>query len=184
MTFFFSHRPQISNFPLFLLFQCISRLFRENFSFSPTFPNSPLFQANSPAFYILYVYFPPYFDHDAFMHHPMHVLDAPDHKPIITFHSHSFCQKIITLSISQQNQQIVLGSQLKLSLLQQTIHVYAYCCLKTALFPRVLTLVGLQGSPSPKANDAFPLFQISLLFSQFFGVRETFSDFLPKKLLS
>jgi len=22
--------------------------------------------------------FPPYFDHDAFMHHPMHVLDAPD----------------------------------------------------------------------------------------------------------
>src|SRR6218665_1857805 len=21
--------------------------------------------------------FPPYFDHDAFMHHPMHVLDAP-----------------------------------------------------------------------------------------------------------
>ena len=36
-----------------------------------------LFYANSPAFYILYVYFPPYFDHDAFMHHPMHVLDAP-----------------------------------------------------------------------------------------------------------
>jgi len=33
---------------------------------------------NSPAFYILYVYFiPPYFDHDAFMHHPVHVLDAP-----------------------------------------------------------------------------------------------------------
>ena len=22
--------------------------------------------------------FPPYFDHDAFMHHPMHVLEAPD----------------------------------------------------------------------------------------------------------
>src|SRR6218665_2535674 len=22
-------------------------------------------------------FFPPYFDHDAFMHHPMHVLDAP-----------------------------------------------------------------------------------------------------------
>ena len=32
-------------------------------------------------FYILYVYFvSPYFDHDEFMHHPMHVLDAPDRK--------------------------------------------------------------------------------------------------------
>ena len=34
-------------------------------------------------FYLLFTYFlctlfPPYFDHDAFMHHPMHVLDAPD----------------------------------------------------------------------------------------------------------
>jgi len=38
------------------------------------------FFLNSPAFYILYVYFvSPYFDHDAFMHHPMHVLDAPGH---------------------------------------------------------------------------------------------------------
>ena len=36
---------------------------------------SPLFYTNSPAFYILYVYFvSPYFDHNAFMH----VLDAPD----------------------------------------------------------------------------------------------------------
>jgi len=24
--------------------------------------------------------FPPYFNHDAFMHHPMHVLDAPGNK--------------------------------------------------------------------------------------------------------
>ena len=33
-------------------------------------------------FHLLFTYFtcisfPPYFDHDAFMHHPMHVLDAP-----------------------------------------------------------------------------------------------------------
>src|SRR6218665_3119992 len=27
------------------------------------------------------ILFPPYFDHDAFMHHPMHVLDAPAHGP-------------------------------------------------------------------------------------------------------
>ena len=26
--------------------------------------------------------FPPYFDHDAFMHHPMLVLDAPDSKEL------------------------------------------------------------------------------------------------------
>ena len=49
-------------YPLFSLFQYIS----------------PLFYKNSPAFYILYVYFvSPFFNHDAFMHHPMHVLDAP-----------------------------------------------------------------------------------------------------------
>src|SRR6218665_2538967 len=28
--------------------------------------------------------FPPYFDHDAFMHHPMHVLDAPGNTLYIT----------------------------------------------------------------------------------------------------
>src|SRR6218665_1572574 len=27
--------------------------------------------------YFLCISFPPYFDHDAFMHHPMHVLDTP-----------------------------------------------------------------------------------------------------------
>jgi len=63
-----------------------------NFEFPPIFPVSPvsrkllfphfekypLFSKNSPSFYILYVYFvPPYFDHDEFMHHQMHVLDAP-----------------------------------------------------------------------------------------------------------
>src|SRR6218665_1165082 len=49
------------------------------FIIPPLFPKfSPLFSKHSTAFYILYVYFPPpYFDHDAFMHHPMHVLDAP-----------------------------------------------------------------------------------------------------------
>ena len=38
---FFSHRPQISNFPLFSLFQYISSLFRENYYFPPTFKNVP-----------------------------------------------------------------------------------------------------------------------------------------------
>ena len=46
-------------------------------------PNSkkfpPPFKKNSPAFYILYVYFvSPHFDHDASMHHTMHALDASE----------------------------------------------------------------------------------------------------------
>jgi len=61
-------------------------LFRENFYFPPTFQNFPPTFQNVPSglqkftcFYILYVYFvSPYYDHDAFMHHPMHVVDASD----------------------------------------------------------------------------------------------------------
>src|SRR6218665_1601642 len=88
--FFFSHRPQILNFPPIFPLLLVST---QNFLFPPFFfpfsslpppPRlakiliSPLFSENSTAFYILSVYFsPPYFGHDAFMHHPMHVLDAP-----------------------------------------------------------------------------------------------------------
>ena len=36
----------------------------------------PVFQKFNTFLHTLRV-FPPYFDHDAFMHHPMHVLDAP-----------------------------------------------------------------------------------------------------------
>ena len=44
-SFYFSHRPQISNFPLFSLFQYISPLFRENYYFHPTLKNfSPCFR--------------------------------------------------------------------------------------------------------------------------------------------
>src|SRR6218665_1640987 len=64
-------------------------LFRENYYFPPTLKNSlPLFSRNSPAFYVLFMYFfPPYFDQDAFMHHPMHVLDASGHTYIVTCQS-------------------------------------------------------------------------------------------------
>src|SRR6218665_177960 len=77
-TFIFSHRPQISKSPLFCLFYCISPLIRENLFFPLLFKISPLFSKNVTAFYILYVYFHPYFDHHEFMHHPMHLLDAPE----------------------------------------------------------------------------------------------------------
>src|SRR6218665_2774577 len=71
---FFSHRPQISNFPLFSLFQCISLCFAKIII-------SPYFEKFPPCFrkihllftYLMCISFPPYFDHDAFMHHPMHV---------------------------------------------------------------------------------------------------------------
>src|SRR6218665_3957292 len=74
---FFSHRPQISNSPLFSLFQYISPLFRENFSFPLLFQISPCFRQIHLLFTYFTSIFPPYFYRDAFMHHPMHVLDAP-----------------------------------------------------------------------------------------------------------
>ena len=53
--------------------------------FPPTFKNSPLFSENLRAIYILCVFFvSPYFCHDAFMHHTMHVLDAPGGKEVQT----------------------------------------------------------------------------------------------------
>src|SRR6218665_2764204 len=51
-------------------------LFRENFSFPLLLQMSLCFRQ----IHLLFTYFTcisPYFDHDAFMHHPMHVLDAP-----------------------------------------------------------------------------------------------------------
>ena len=77
MTSFFSHRPQISNFPPISVH---FPLYRENYYFPPYFGQfPPCFRQIHLFFYILYVYFvSPYFYHDAFMHHPMHVLDAPD----------------------------------------------------------------------------------------------------------
>src|SRR6218665_137924 len=74
MTFFSSLTTNFEfppYFPCFNTFPPVSRklLFPPYFGKLP-----PLFYTNSPAFYILYVYFvSPYFDHDAFMHHPMHV---------------------------------------------------------------------------------------------------------------
>ena len=76
---FFSHRPHILNFPP--IFPVIST-FPSCFAKIIIFPyfykfHPPVIDKFTSFFYILYVYFvPPYFDHDAFMHHPMHVLDA------------------------------------------------------------------------------------------------------------
>src|SRR6218665_3833392 len=55
----------------------ISPLFPENYSFPLLLQISPCFRQIHLLFTYFTCIFPPYFDHDAFMHHPMHVLDAP-----------------------------------------------------------------------------------------------------------
>ena len=69
------------NSPLFSLFQYISPLFRKNYYFPPALTHFPPCLDKFTCFlHTLRVFrLPPtlYFDHDAFMHHPMHVLDAP-----------------------------------------------------------------------------------------------------------
>src|SRR6218665_2535917 len=71
-------------FPVSVHFPHVSRkllfpppLFRENY-FLLYFENFPSFRKIHMLFTcFMCISFPPYFDHDAFMHHPMHVLDAP-----------------------------------------------------------------------------------------------------------
>ena len=78
-TFFLviDHKFWIS--PLFSLFQYICPLFSKNYYFSLLWQISPCFTQIHLLFtYFMCISFPPYFDHDAFMHTPMHVLDAPD----------------------------------------------------------------------------------------------------------
>ena len=85
LTTFFSHWPQTLNvhpyFPCLNTFPPISR----NFSFPPTFPNCPPLFRKIYVFYILLCVFrfPLYFDHDGFMHHTMHVLDAPGYTKML-----------------------------------------------------------------------------------------------------
>src|SRR6218665_1145156 len=61
-------------FPVSVHFPPVSR----KFIFPPTLKNVPPVFEKFTCSYILSVHFVfPCFDHDAFMHHPMHVLDAP-----------------------------------------------------------------------------------------------------------
>src|SRR6218665_2500259 len=70
--------PPIFEFLLYFLCFSIFPPASRKLLFPPTFSNVPLFSKNSRVFYMLYVYFvSPYFAHDAFMHHTMHVMDAP-----------------------------------------------------------------------------------------------------------
>src|SRR6218665_2338547 len=77
-TFFMTFLSSTTNFEFPPYFRCFS-------TFPPCFAKiilSPYFYKFPPCFrqiHLLFIYFTcisPYFDHDAFMHHPMHVLDA------------------------------------------------------------------------------------------------------------
>ena len=79
MTFFvIDHKFKFRISSLFSLFQYIPPCFAKIII-------PPYFDKFPPCFrqtHLLFTYFTcisflPYFDHDAFMHHPMHVLDAP-----------------------------------------------------------------------------------------------------------
>jgi len=74
---FLSHRPQILDSPIFPV-SVHFLLFRKNYYFPLLWKISPCFRKIHLLFtYFMCISFLPYFDHDAFMHHPMHVLDAP-----------------------------------------------------------------------------------------------------------
>src|SRR6218665_497206 len=58
-------------------------LFRKIYYFPPIFPTFSLISSNLHVFCMLYVILSsPYFDHDAFMHQTMHILDAPARVPV------------------------------------------------------------------------------------------------------
>ena len=60
-------------FPYFCYFNSFSHMFRKFVLFSPTFANSPWFlQIHMLYTYFMCFWFPPYLDHDEFMHHTMH----------------------------------------------------------------------------------------------------------------
>src|SRR6218665_1558582 len=72
---FTNHKFRI---PLYSLFQYVSPLFQKNYSYPLLFKIAPFFLQIYVSFtYFMCFFVSPYFYHDAFMHHTMHVLDAP-----------------------------------------------------------------------------------------------------------
>ena len=73
------HFSSVSDFPLFSLLQYICPPVSRKLLFPPISLNIlPLFRKIHLLFtYFMCISFSPYFDHHAFMHHPMHILDAP-----------------------------------------------------------------------------------------------------------
>ena len=80
LTTFFSHSPHISNFPPIFPVSIHFHLYFGKFSFSPTFDKFPSDFVKFTCFTYFLCILPPYFYHDAFMHHTMHILDASDYR--------------------------------------------------------------------------------------------------------
>jgi len=82
----------VDNFPNFTFSRKISQFssakISENYYFPLLLQIFPYFYKFLSVFgkftcfftYFMFISFPLYFDHEAFMHHTMHVLDAPDYK--------------------------------------------------------------------------------------------------------
>jgi len=93
------HKFRIS--PLFFLFRYISSLFRENYYF----PLLPKISTCFPKIHLLFTYFlcisfPPYFDHDAFMHHPCtYWTPLPMVKSCLTLVALDFCYLLPKLKL-------------------------------------------------------------------------------------
>ena len=89
--------PLFSNFSFIFSASVHFPLFREHYYFPPTSSNfSPLFQKFTCILHALScISFPPYFDHDAFMHHTMHVLDAPS----CLGHHHQLSLELVTCTV-------------------------------------------------------------------------------------
>jgi len=75
---FFSHQPQILNFPLIFAVSIHFSLFREFFLSTLLLQISPWVRKIYVFLHTLCVFRFPHFDHDTFMHHTKHVLDASD----------------------------------------------------------------------------------------------------------
>ena len=85
--FFCSSTTNVLFPPYFNSFSPFFSIFKQN-SFSPYFCKFlSWFRKISVFFYILSaIFFAPYYDHDAFMHHTMHVLDGPAVHPALKYH--------------------------------------------------------------------------------------------------
>src|SRR6218665_2589871 len=74
----FAYNRNSHIFPLIFSVSVHFPLFPENYYFPYFDKFPPVLEKFTCFLHAFSVFsFPPYFDHDAFMHHPMHVLDAP-----------------------------------------------------------------------------------------------------------
>ena len=118
------HPPKFLMTPCFPCFNTFPPCFAKIIISPPTLTNFP------PCFrqiHLLFTYFtcisfPPYFDHDAFMHHPMHVLYAPE-----LDHKYLDCNFIIIITIIAINIIIIIIFLLFIMIIVLQILLFIHC---------------------------------------------------------